>query len=58
MKKDKYESPNMKVVGQAESLTGGGYYNDYDSPGVRKTTNNTKGSVKRQAEKQKSRAGL
>jgi hypothetical protein len=32
-----YEAPAMTLAGTAESLTRGGYYDDYDSPGVRKT---------------------
>ena len=37
---DTYEAPAVTVAGDARTLTQGGYYNDYDSPGVRKTKNN------------------
>ncbi len=32
-----YVGPEIVVIGSATELTQGGSYNDYDSPGVRKT---------------------
>ncbi len=36
-RRPEYSSPEMVDVGSATDLTQGGSYNDYDSPGVRKT---------------------
>lgn len=32
-----YEAPTMTTIGSARALTHGGFYNDDDSPGIRKT---------------------
>lgn len=36
-RKARYGQPTMTTIGSARALTHGGFYNDWDSDGVRKT---------------------